>query len=39
VVVHLLRELSGQLHGLDVRAESTAEHALEQRLDLALDGP
>ena len=37
VVVHLLRELARQLDRLDVGAEGTAEDALEQRLDLALD--
>jgi hypothetical protein len=39
VVVHLLRQLAGELDRLDVRAERAAEEALEQPLDLLLDVP
>ena len=38
VLVHLLRELAGELDGLHVRSEGAAEDALEEALDLALDG-
>ena len=37
VVVHLLRQLARELDRLDVGSEGTAEHALEERLDLLLD--
>jgi hypothetical protein len=37
VIVHLLRELAGELDGLDVRAKRAAEDPLEQGLDLSLD--
>jgi hypothetical protein len=39
VVVHLLRELAGELDRLHVRAERAAEHALDEGLDLLLDAP
>jgi hypothetical protein len=39
VVVHLLRELAGQLHRLDMRTKGTSEDALEEGLDLLLDIP
>ena len=38
VVVHLLHELAGELDGLDVRPERTAEDAFEQAFDLRFDG-
>jgi hypothetical protein len=37
VVVHLLRQLAGQLDRLDVGAEGTAEDAFEERLELVFD--
>ena len=38
VLVHLLGELPRQLDGLDMRSEGTPKKALEEALDLALDG-
>ena len=38
MLVHLLRQLAGQLHRLDVRAKRPAEHTLDEAFDLALDG-
>jgi hypothetical protein len=37
MLVHLLREPTGELDRLDVRPERAPEHALEQSLDPALD--
>ena len=37
MVVHLLRELAGELDRLDVRPEGTAEDPLEERFDLLFD--
>src|SRR2546429_564675 len=37
VVVHLLRELSGEFHGLHVRAKGPAEDPLEKGLDLVFE--
>ena len=38
MLVHLLRELAGELDGLDVRPEGAAEDPLEEAFDLLLDG-
>ena len=38
MLVHLLRELAGQLDRLHVRPERAPEHALEEAFDLLLDG-